>query len=344
MDASRSQESVRFPVSEIEQFVAQILTACATSAHNAASTAQALVAAERDGQSGHGLSRTRSYAEQALSGKVDGFAVPHAERTADAALRVDAGGGFAYPAIDVAIHGLTDMVPRTGSAVAAIFNSHHFGQAGRHVERLADQGLVALAFSNTPKAMAMPGASKPLFGTNPLAFAAPVAGRPAIVIDLALSVVARGKVVQAHRAGEKIPPDWAIDSDGCPTEDPAMALGGSLLPIGGPKGMAIAMAIEILCAALAGAAFSWEASSLFEADGPRPHLGHVLIALSPSAFAATSFADRMQQLVLEVGSQGRLPGDSRLPRRADAAAYGLKVSREWINDVSKLRSHGRRRV
>src|SRR5690606_2376488 len=130
--------------------------------------------------------------------------------------------------------------------------------------------LVALMVGNSPKAMAFWGGRKPMIGTNPIAFAAPMPDMPPLVIDLALSQVARGRIVSAKDAGKSIPEGWAVDSEGNPTTDPAAALAGSLLPVGGAKGAALALMVEILAAALTGSSFGFEASSLFEGEGPAP--------------------------------------------------------------------------
>ena len=107
-------------------------------------------------------------------------------------IRIDAGHGFAYPPVDLAIDELAVMAPAAGMAGAAIYRSHHCAQLGAHVERLAERGLVALMVANTPKAMAPWGGNTALFGTNPIAFAAPRADGPPLVIDLSLSKGARG--------------------------------------------------------------------------------------------------------------------------------------------------------
>ncbi len=304
----------------------------------ARSTAEALVAAEADGQKGHGLSRVASYAAQVKSGKVDGAAAPTVERRAPGALTVDAGGGFAYPAIDAAIEALTPLAAEQGVAAATIVRSHHFGQAGAHVERLATQGLVSFLFGNSPKGIAFWGSPRPMMGTNPIAFAAPAPGRAPIVIDLAMSVAARGKIVAAQKLGEPIPEGWALDADGRPTSDPGRALEGSMAPIAGAKGAALALMVEIMAAALTGGHFGFEASSLFTADGPPPNLGHTFLAIDPQRLAGDGFAARMGALLaaFEETPGARPPGDSRLARREKAVAQGLAVPTTLIDEIRQL--------
>ena len=121
---------------------------------------------------------------------------------------------------------------------------------GRHVERLAEQGLVALFFANTPEAIAPWGGTRAVFGTNPIAFAAPLEGRAPVVVDLALSKVARGDIVAAKQRGEAIPAGWALDKDGRPTTDADAALAGTMIALGDAKGAALALMVEVLAAAL----------------------------------------------------------------------------------------------
>ena len=331
-------KTVVLTISEATALAARALMAAGASQESAASTAAALIAAEVDGQSGHGLSRLAGYARQLRVGKVNGKAQPVAVMRGPASVWIDARTGFAYPAIDVAVERLTVLVPQLGVAAAGIFASHHFGQAGRHVERLAERGLVALAFANSPSAMAFHGGRKPMTGTNPIAFAAPVRERAPLVIDMSLSVAARGKIVAASKAGTPIPGDWAVDAQGRPTTDATAALGGTLLPVGGVKGAALALMIEVLCGALVGGHFGWEASSLLDAEGGPPLLGQVLIAFNPPSFVGDGFADRMQLLVEAVEAEypARLPGNRRLELRARAAVEGVAISAPLHDEIVAL--------
>ena len=323
-----STNPIRLSAAEAEQLATAALVASNASEAAARATARALVAAEVDGQGGHGLSRVPPYALHARCGKVNGHAVPRVEQVAGAALRVDAGLGFAYPAIDLAIERLVPLTQANGVAVAALHRSHHFGQAGAHAERLANAGLVAIVFGNTPKAMAFAGGRRAMMGTNPIAFAAPAkAGAAPLVVDLALSVAARGKIVAAKAAGKPIPADWAVDADGRPTTDPAAALNGTLSPIGGPKGAALALMVEVLTAALTGSHYGWEASSFFDDQGGPPDMGHLFLTLDPQRLSGGAFDARMATLFEAIAAEHgvRLPGSRRLEARARAARDGLPI-------------------
>jgi (2R)-3-sulfolactate dehydrogenase (NADP+) len=324
---------------ELEGLVAATLVASNTSASNARSVARALTQAEIDGQKGHGLSRVPSYAAQAKAGKVDGHASPELRQTRPATLLIDVGNGFAYPAFDLAIAHLPELARASGIAAAGFTRSHHFGVAGYHVERLAEAGLVALAFGNTPSAIAPWGGSRPLYGTNPVAFAAPLRGRPPIVIDLALSQVARGKILTAAQKGEAIPEGWAADERGRPTTDAAAALKGALQPIGGAKGAALALMVEVLSVALTGARFGFEASSFFDAEGPPPGVGQLLVAIDGGAFAgADVLAERVSALAgrIEGNGEARLPGARRIALREKAKLAGVTVDAKLLAEVRAL--------
>ena len=288
-----------------------------TSEHNAKEVADALVSAEFDGQAGHGLSRIPSYVEQLTAGKVKGNVVPSLLSSKGSVIRVDANNGFAFPAISLAIKEITSTCKKYGIAAASVSRSHHFGQAGRHVERLAEQGLIGLMFGNTPKAIPPWGGSKPLFGTNPIAFSAPRDNDAPMVIDMSLSKVARGKVMLANQQNEKIPEGWAIDAEGKPTKEEKKALAGAMLPIGDAKGSALALMVEILAAGLTGSNFGFEASSFLDAEGDSPGVGQLIIAIDPSFFAGDSFSERTETIVDAILEQPstRLPGDKRLEKR-----------------------------
>jgi len=324
---------------ELEALITAALVASRTSEANARSVACALTQAEIDGQKGHGLSRLPSYAAQARAGKVDGRAVPSLRQTRPSVLMIDVGNGFAFPAVDLAIARLPAVAAGTGIAAAGFTRSHHFGVVGRHVERLAEAGLIALAFANTPKAIAPWGGRRALFGTSPVAFAAPQRAAPPLVVDMALSQVARGKILTAAQRGEPVPADWAVDADGRPTTDAQAALRGALQPIGGPKGAALALMVEMLAVALTGAQFGFEASSFFDAEGPAPGVGQLLLVADPGAFAGReAFLDRAAALtrMIEADAGARLPGTRRLALRAQARREGLVVDAQLVAQAQAL--------
>ena len=315
----------------------RVLLAAGTEAGIAAIVADALVAADADGIASHGVARLPAYADQVRSGKVDGDARPTLRRTAAATLAVDAADGFAFPAVRLGLAAAADLAPETGIVAVGVHRSHHFGVAGHHVEWLAERGLVGLAFTNSPAALAPWGGHRPIYGTNPIAFACPRRGAPPLVIDLSLSKVARGRIMVAAQKGEAIPEGWAVDSTGRPTTDAAAALAGTMLPLGDAKGAALALMVELLAAGLTGGNYGWEAGSFFTADGSKPRIGHLFIAIHPPALAGAGFLDRVEVLLgAALGQEGvRLPGDRRLAARARAAAEGVSIPDALAAELSR---------
>lgn len=313
------------------------LLRCGAGHDQAGSTARALVGAEADGLATHGLMRLLAYGAQVRAGKVVGDAPLAVTRPRPGLLSIDAGHGFAYPALDRAVAELPEIARSQGVAAAAIRRSHHCGAAGRPAEALAAQGLVALLFANAPAAMAPWGGNRAVFGTNPIAFACPLPGRAPIVVDLSLSKVARGNIIAAKQRGETIPEGWAVDADGHPTTDAAAALAGTMIPLGDAKGTALALMVELLAAGLVGARFAGEATSFLDAVGGPPGTGQLILALDATAFAADA-CERFAVLagMIEDQDGARLPGTKRLAARARAAQAGIALSDALLAEIEAL--------
>lgn len=203
-----------------------------------------------------------------------------------------------------------------GIAFLGVRNSHHCGMLGHYVEDIAKENLLGLAFSNSPAAMAPWGGCRASFGTNPIAFGCPRENADPIVVDMSLSKVARGKIMNAKQKGERtIPEGWALDSEGNPTTDPEKALQGTMIPLGDAKGAALALMVEILTATLTGSHHAFEASSFFEAEGPSPAIGQSFIFISHAL--NPGFARDLERLVTHIADQAgtRIPGSRRFALR-----------------------------
>ncbi len=324
-------------IDEAHALVETALTASRTSTPNAVSVARALVGAELAGQGGHGLRRVPAYAAQARAGKVDGHAVPTAQRTRPGAVHIDAGYGFAYPALDLAVEEIATIAPAQGIAVAGVVRSHHAGVAGLAVEALALKGLVAIFFANAPAAMAPWGGRRPLYGTDPIAFAAPVEGGEPIVVDVSLSKVARGKIMAAGQKGEAIPEGWAFDVDGRPTTDARAALAGTMAPLGDAKGTALALMVELLSAGLTGANFAAEQSSFFDDKGPPPGTGQLMIGIDPDMFGGVRAMARFTEMAEAIaGSGARVPGRRRQQLRDRMRRDGIPADHALIEEIQRI--------
>ena len=318
----------RLSLDEARSLVRAVLERAGANPRMAAATAAALVAAEAEGQSGHGLSRVAQYAAFLRNGRADGSAEPAIVAQRGGAVLVDARHGLAYPALALAVEEATARAAAHGIAFAGITNSHHSGAMGLPVAELARRGLVALAFTNSPAAMPVPGGRRALMGTNPVAAAFPRRGADPLVIDMALSQVARGKIMVAAKEGRPIPEGWALDADGNPTTDAHAALSGAMLAMGGTKGALLALVVELLCVALTGSAFGFEADSFFEEAGNRPRLGQAMLAVDPGALAGQGvYLDRIEVLLaaMQADPGVRLPGSRRTALAAGAAQDGVEV-------------------
>lgn len=329
----------KLSLERLNALAAAALQRAGASAEVARATAAALVAAEAQGLASHGLSRIPQYAGHLRHGRVNGAAEPRVIRAKAATCLVDADEGLAFPACELAVKEAIQRAGESGAAFAAVTRSHHFGAAAYHLEPVAAAGMVGLAFGNSPAAMPAWGGRRALFGTNPIAAVFPRRGEPPLTIDLSLSEVARGKLMVAAKEGKSIPLGWALDKEGNPTTDPTAGLDGMMLPAGGVKGAMLALIVELLCCALTGAAFGFEADSFFSEEGNRPRIGQAFLVVDPAALAGTEvFDERMETLVammlLDPGV--RLPGYRRLALAQQAQAEGIEVPAALLGQLESL--------
>ncbi len=301
----------------------------------AQSTAQALVAAEAEGLSGHGLSRVALYCQHLREGRAFGKAKPKIIRRKGATALVDAGGGLAFLACAMAVKEAIARAKRSGVSFVGVTNSHHMGAVAYHLAPVAQAGMVGLAFSTSPSAINAWGGKRAFYGTNPIAAIFPRREAEPVVVDLSLTEVTRGKIMVYAKEGKPIPLGWAVDKDGNPTTDAKAALTGSLNAIGGVKGAALALMVEVLCVALTGAAFSFENDSYFEA-GNKPRIGHAILAIDPGALAGSeSYFSRLEVMISSMlRDEGvRLPGVRRQKLTAAARVNGLQIAAAQVAEL-----------
>ncbi len=315
-------------LSDAVALVARALMQAGAAPAMAQATAQALVRAEAQGLSSHGLSRAPQYAAHLRAGRVNGAAQPKITRAKAAAVLVDAGEGLAFPACVLAVAEAVSRARQAGCCFVAVANSHHFGVAADHLMPAADAGMVGLAFGNSPAAMPAWNGRRALFGTNPIAAVFPRRGHAPLGIDLSLSEVARGKLMVAAREGKAIPLGWALDKDGNPTTDPKAGLEGMMCPAGGVKGAMLALVVELLAVALSGSAFGFEADSFFVEAGNRPRIGQAFMVVDPGALAGTDvYHERLETLIAAMLADPdvRLPGARRQALAEAAARDGIEI-------------------
>ncbi len=308
----------------------------------ARATARALVLAEAQGLASHGLSRVPQYSTHLRNGRADGTAIPSVLRRKGAAVLVDAHQGLAFAACDLAIQQAIATARELGVAFVGVTNSHHCGVLVDHLRAVAASGMVGLGFANSPAAMPAAGGRHPIFGTNPVAAIFPRRAADALMIDLSLSEVARGKLMVAAKEGKSIPLGWALDSTGQPTTDPKAGMTGSMLPVGAatsPKGAMLALMVELLVTAVIGAQFGFEASSFFVDEGNQPRIGQAFIVIDPGALAGShAYFDRMELVITEmlVDEGVRLAGARRLSLERAAQTNGITIPDALLSQLTTL--------
>ena len=304
----------------------------------AASIARSVVAAEADGQPTVGLAHFIDYLEALEAGRIDGQAVPVMTRPALALFQCDARGGAAQPGFDLAFDDFSRAAKLFGVAIFSQKNAYTCGALGYFAGRLAEAGLAAIAATNGPPLLAGSGSAGPVFCTNPLAFAAPVADGPPLIIDQASSATAFVNIREAAKAGKPIPKGWAIDAAGAPTTDAGEAVKGALLAFGGARGANIALMVEVLAAGLSGANWSLDAPD-FASGSKSPGAGLVVIAMAPSLLDP-DFAIRMRMQLdrLHLDHGVHIPGRAKAAARETAARNGLTVPQAIHDRIAQAAS------
>lgn len=292
----------------------------------ARSLARAVVDAEVAGQPNVGLAHLIDHLDALRAGRIAGHAVPAVTRPAPAFFHCDAGGGIAQLGFDMALDDLAQTARRLGIALFAQHNAYTCGALGWFASRLADEGLVAIAATNGPALLAGSGGTKPVYCTNPLAFAAPRAGGPPLLIDQASSETAFVNVRQAAKAGRAIPQGWALDADGNPTTDAKAAVKGALLAFGGARGANIALMVEVLAAGLTGANWSLDAPS-FVSGSQSPGSGLLVIAMEPKLLDP-NFEHRLGSQLdrLDAAYGVHIPGAGKGASRQAAQRAGVEIA------------------
>ena len=321
--------SQHLSLEQVEGLTVQALSGAGASSDSASSMAKAVRAAERDGIPSHGLLYVPTYCEHVSCGKVDGNANPDVSTTLSSALLVDAKTGFAHPAIESGFKALIPITKANGCAGMTVSNSYNCGVLGYHVEQLAEAGLVAIGFTNSPASIAPSGGNKPVIGTNPFAMAVPNSeGGAKFILDQSASVVAKSEIMMRARERHSIPEGWALDANGNPTTDPEVALKGSMAPSGGYKGFGTGLMVEVMAAALSGAMLGIQASSFSGTDGGPPKTGQFFLGLDPKAYSGPAFNERITALTEVINNQGgaRLPGARRMENRKRIDIEGVHVS------------------
>ena len=268
-----------------------------------------LTFADLRGIGSHGLARLITYSKRVESGIVAKNVVPKILSDSGAAITVDGLNGIG---VSIGIQVMDMCIERAkkyGICSATVENGNHFGTGAYFTMHAARNNMIGFAICNSEAAVVPDGGAKAMLGTNPLSVAVPAKRHPAMVLDMATSVVARGKVLLAEKEHKAIPDSWAVDANGVPTTNPTRALDGAMLPFGGPKGYAISLLIDILCSSLGGA-LDCRKTSNFRNDFENPqNVGYFIGALDISKFVQfDEFTERVDAMFDEFKACPTAPG------------------------------------
>jgi LDH2 family malate/lactate/ureidoglycolate dehydrogenase len=325
---------------ELTGLTTRALQGLGVPAGEAADTARILVMGDLFGHHTHGVSRMESYGERLRIGGIDPRAGMRVERVAPAIVKVD-GGNAVGPAVGMrALREAMACARETGAGVAFARNSNHFGACGPYCWLAAEEGFASIVASNASSTIAPTGGRQAIVGNSPIAFGVPHPGAEPLILDMALSVVARAKIREALKRGAAIPDTWATDHDGNPTTDPKAALDGFLLPIGGYKGYGLALMVDLFAGLLSGAWYLTRVTSWTDEPEKPQDLGHLFIVIDTKRLGSAQWlAGRMKDFAQIIHATPAADPDSpvRLPGEREKANLALR-RREGIEVDPALRA------
>lgn len=339
----RMTAAALLPAPTLLAWMADVLMAQGVAAQPALQTAGLLLRTSLRGIDTHGILRLPGYVERLAAGEVNPRAVPRIESDAAGWLRCDGDGGLGQVVASFALEQAMARARQQPLVACHIRATGHLAALAVYVAAAAEQGFFAFLCQRTPPVMALPGASGPVIGNNPLAFALPLAGHAPLVFDMANSVVARGHVAQAVREGQHhIPPEWALGPDGQPTSDPVLALQGAMQPIAGHKGLGLAMLVECLAASMGGVTSAPEAGA--GTAGSAANASAFALVINPALTTGREALDAsvqawMQTYLAASGRGARYSGQRQAECEQQRSRDGVPVSAGLL---AELRAVGER--
>ena len=349
MEKQMSQQTTaqveRHPADAVRRLAAAIAVAAGVAGPDAAILADALVDADLHGVSTHGVSRLNIYVQRMRKGLINPRAELSVTSRRPSALTVDAGNGLGQVQAIKTLELLVPMAKQNGVAAATIRNSQHFGALSYYCNKAAAQDMLLFATTNCEPAVPPEGASQAYFGTNPIACSFPTGKGYPIKIDLATSVVARGNIIAAQKAGKPIPAGWALSPEGEPTTDANQALLGAVLAMAGHKGYALALMVEVLSGVLSGAAIGPAVGSMYKNLDRKQDVGHFFCLLDIAAFMEVEeFKRRLDTTVDEIKASRKrtgvaeilVPGERSHRTSEYNIAHGIPIEPATIKELRSL--------
>ncbi|MCF8565576.1 Ldh family oxidoreductase [Alicyclobacillus tolerans] len=331
-------------VNVLKHFYLKVLAAVGTPVMEAGVTADALVDADLHGLETHGAMRIPAYVRMAREGVLQPDQKPALEWHKGALSLVNGNNTWGQLAALSAVQEVVKNAKTHFVGAAGVFNTNHIGTCAYYARMLAREGLVSFVTTNSPPNMPPWGGSEPVLGTNPICFSAPAPEGQVIVVDMATSVVAKGKILLAAQREEAIPEGWALNKAGQPTTDPNEALQGYQLPVGGPKGYGLALFADIFSGVLTGANVGTQLRSMYAKELSPAGIGAFMFAVDVSAFGTDAVNARMEQLIqMVLGAelaqgyeQIYLPGQISDQMAAQRARTGIPISPQVLDNLNNL--------
>lgn len=298
----------RVPHTQLRSLVNDLFQQCGMGPDDALLLADTLVAADLNGVHSHGVMRVKEYVRKLVRGGVNPAGRPFVAGDSGACILVDGDNSMGQVGAHFAMIQAIERARTTGIAAVAVRGSNHCGAMAYYCQQAVRAGMIGIATTNALPTMAPWGGAERLVGINPLGIAIPAGAEPPIVYDAAWSGSAHGKLRVYQQQGWTLPEGWALDREGNPTTDPALALDGLLMPIGGFKGVGLAMIMGILSTMLSGASYGTELGDM--EHGPNAGQdGHFLAAIRVDAFEdAGHFAARVDGAIRQIHAAKRAPG------------------------------------
>jgi len=302
-----------FAVEALRQFLVKVFATAGVPAADGELVADNLIQADLWGIGSHGVSRFPIYLKRIQAGIVNPRPEIRIDSTWPAMLSVDGNNGLGAVVTVKALDAAIATADKFGLCAAGIKASNHFGAAGYYCDRGAKANCITIVLTDAPPATPPWGGKEPYFGTNPIAIGLPRREKPPVVLDLATSLVARGKIIAAAARSETIPEGWALNKEGVPTTNAKEALAGTLLPMAGPKGYALALAVEHLSGVLTGAAFGRDVAWQYGDKQSPANVGHILIVLKADAFIGLdNYYERNERFCREIKACEKAAGTDEI--------------------------------
>lgn len=316
-------------VEGLRSFLIAALACAGVSEDDGSAVADSLIRADLQGITSHGVTRFPVYLKRVQKGLVNPRPAISVKALYPAAISIDGDNGFGAVIMARVLAEGIKAAESLGLAVVGVKRSNHFGTAGYYCDLAAEQGYITMLVTNGPPAMPPWGGKEAYFGTNPIAFGIPCSVRPHIIVDMATSIVARGKIIEAAKEGKSIPENWALDKDGNPTLDAKAAMEGVILPMAGPKGYALSLAVEHLAGVLTGAGFGRDIPWQYGGGDNAANVGHLLVLIKADAFgSADDYYRRTRRFTQEIHSIANIPQFTQIK---------LPGEREWEAEQTRLR-------